>query len=401
MKTLEERAAHKVVNHGISYKTIHGGKNLMHSLFVGCLLLAACLAVARSQQDFSTPMAAAKSYYLAMKAGDEAAVNDASIGTSYQKQWMVMFMRSCLAYEKLDKAASVKFGREQTDKVFGEIKRTCSLITDALSGLTNCDLQIDGTNATLARKPGQTGDAPDPLKLQEVGGEWKVVLDSGIDKADFSPALMEALAGSMEKCATDIGAGKYRTAKEAQQAQTSAMTTQYMQSPERRARGGNNPSAMQMKWEEFVTPGPAHTALEPLAGEWNVEALWTGISKAAAHRQWILGGRYLQEELTGEINQKPYQGLGIMGYDNFRKEYFSTWIHTVATSFAISEGAMDAEGKVLTLLGKTDDPMTGEKDKPTKCVIRILGPDKHTVEFYDPTRGENSKIGENVYTRKR
>jgi hypothetical protein len=401
MKRLEEKAAHKAVNHGISYRTIHGRSNLMHSLFVGCLPLTVCLAAAETRQDFTTPKAAANSYFLAMKAGDEMAVNAASIGTSYQKQWMVMFMRSCLAYEKLDKAASVKFGREQTDKVFGELKRTCSLVTDALSGLTNCDLKIDGTNATIACKPSQTGGAPDPLRLQEVGGEWKVVLDSGIDKADFSAALMEALAGSMEKCATDIGAGKYRTAEEAQQAQMSAMTTQYMQSPERRAIGGNNPSAMQMKWEEFVTPGPAHKALEPLVGEWDVEAPWTGVSKATTRRQWILGGRYLQEEFTGEINQKPYQGLGIMGYDNFRKKYFSTWIHTVATSFAISEGTMDADGKVLTLLGKADDPMTGQKEKPTKCLIHILGPDKHTIEFYDPTRGENSKVGESVYTRKR
>ena len=386
---------------GACFKTVQGKGGLIHLFSFGCLLLTVCLAAAETRQDFTTPKAAANSYFLAMKAGDEMAVNAASIGTSYQKQWMVMFMRSCLAYEKLDKAASVKFGREQTDKVFGEIKRTCSLVTDALSGLTNCDLKIDGTNATIASKPSQTGGTPDPLKLQEVGGEWKVVLDSGIDKADFSAALMEALAGSMEKCATDIGAGKYRTAEEAQQAQMSAMTTQYMQSPERRARGGNNPSAMQMKWEEFVTPGPAHKALEPLVGEWNVEAPWTGVSKATTRRQWILGGRYLQEEFTGEINQKPYQGLGIMGYDNFRKKYFSTWIHTVATSFAISEGTMDADGKVLTLLGKADDPMTGQKDKPTKCIIHILGPDKHTIEFYDPTRGENSKFGESVYTRKR
>ena len=73
----------------------------------------------------------------------------------------------------------------------------------------------------------------------------------------------------------------------------------------------------------------------------------------------------------------------------------------MATSFAISEGTMDADGKVLTLLGKAHDPMTGQQDKPTKCMIRILGPAKHTIEFYDPTRGENSKVGEGVYTRKR
>ena len=84
--------------------------------------------------------------------------------------------------------------------------------------------------------------------------------------------------------------------------------------------GRDQPSVTAMTWEEFVTPGPAHKALEPLAGDWNVEAPWTGIVKATTRRQWVLGGRYLQEEFTGELRQNPYQGLGLFGYDNFRKK---------------------------------------------------------------------------------
>jgi hypothetical protein len=91
----------------------------------------------------------------------------------------------------------------------------------------------------------------------------------------------------------------------------------------------------------------------------------------------------------------------VAGYDNFRKKYFCTWFHTVATSVSFSERTMDPEGKVLTLLGRADEPVTGQRDKPTKCVIHILGPDKHIVEYYDLSRGENGKLGENVYTRKR
>jgi hypothetical protein len=41
--------------------------------------------------------------------------------------------------------------------------------------------------------------------------------------------MLEASATSMEKCAADIGAGLFKTAAEAQQAQMSAMTTHYMQ----------------------------------------------------------------------------------------------------------------------------------------------------------------------------
>ncbi len=59
-----------------------------------------------------------------------------------------------------------------------------------------------------------------------------------------------------------------------------------------------------------------------------------------------------------------------------------------------------AIGKVLTFLGKMDEPMTGQKDKPTKYIIRILGPDKHVMEMHDLTLGEKSKVFEMTYTRK-
>lgn len=68
------------------------------------------------------------------------------------------------------------------------------------------------------------------MKLQKSGGEWKVVLDPEIDKADFNALLLEAQAASMAACATDIKAGKYKSADQAQREMMSAMMSQYMQS---------------------------------------------------------------------------------------------------------------------------------------------------------------------------
>ena len=169
-----------------------------------------------------------------------------------------------------------------------------------------------------------------------------------------------------------------------------------------------NMEEMMKKWQAAATPGPAHKALDPLVGEWNVEARWWMAgpdgppteSKATAQVRWILGGRFVQEDYSGDMMQKPFHGIGVTGYDNLKKKYISTWIDDMGTAIFACEGATDPDGKVLTFLGKMDDCMTGQKDKPMKYVVRILSPDKHTFEMHDLSLGGKSKIGEMTYTRK-
>ena len=170
-----------------------------------------------------------------------------------------------------------------------------------------------------------------------------------------------------------------------------------------------NPEEGMKRAQAYATPGAGHKALEPLVGEWDVSArFWTGgpdgpanESKGVAKTRWILGGRYLQEEFSGEMMQQPFQGIGTTAYDNLKQKYLSTWIDSMGTGMFISEGTLDDSRKVLTFLGKMDEPMTGEKDKPTKYIIRILSDDKHTMEMHDLSLGEKSKVFEMTYTRKR
>jgi hypothetical protein len=203
------------------------------------MAIFACAADGQSGlADYSTPLAAAKSFFTAAQAGAAAATRNACIGSSEQKEMTVQFIRGGLAAGKLDTAATARFGREETVKAFSDdLRRTASMMTDALVALTNCDVKIDGTNAIITAKAGAAGSPPDPVKLQKVGGQWKVLLDLDVSKQDFSTDLMEAMASSQEKCAADIKAGLYKTAAEAAQAQMSAMTTQYMQKQKAPAAG--------------------------------------------------------------------------------------------------------------------------------------------------------------------
>lgn len=165
--------------------------------------------------------------------------------------------------------------------------------------------------------------------------------------------------------------------------------------------------AMMKKWMEVATPGPQHKALESSVGEWEVASKWwmapdapptesKGVSKVRS----ILGGRFMQEDYSGDFMGKPFNGMGLTGYDNFKKKYVSFWIDDAGTGMFTSEGAADPAGKVFTFQGKMDDAMTGEKDKPMKMILRILNANKRVFEMHDLSKGEKSLCGEMTYTRK-
>lgn len=164
---------------------------------------------------------------------------------------------------------------------------------------------------------------------------------------------------------------------------------------------------MLKKAEELGKPSDAHKMLEPLVGEWDVDAkCWMApdasptLSKGTAKAIWIMDGRYVHEEFNGEMMGKPFKGIGITGFNNMKQKYQSVWLDDMSTAIFTSEGTASEEGKVITFTSVMDCPMTGEKDLPVKQVIRILSPDKHIFEMYDLRKTDNNKTMELTYTRK-
>ena len=167
---------------------------------------------------------------------------------------------------------------------------------------------------------------------------------------------------------------------------------------------------MMKKWMEVSTPGDNHQKLDDLVGTWETTvSMWPEgpgkppqVTKGGAEMKWILGGRFIQEEMKGELMGMPYNGLGLMGYDNFNKKYTFVWVDNSSTQMSTSEGTLDPTGKVLTYYGKMDEPITGEHGKTVKYVTRILSKDKNTFEIHDLSMPEpNTKMMEIVYTRKK
>jgi len=161
-------------------------------------------------------------------------------------------------------------------------------------------------------------------------------------------------------------------------------------------------------WKKMSEPGEFHAHLQPLVGRWNQvtkhrmspDQPWEESTGIAEYR-WILDGRFLQQDVKGEMAEGyPFIGLGIMAYDNVKRKYVSVWADNFMSGFMLAEGACDDSGKVITFQGEYSDPMTGKIQKD-KSVFRIINNDKHVFEMYGTTPdGKEFRSLEVTYTRR-
>ena len=166
---------------------------------------------------------------------------------------------------------------------------------------------------------------------------------------------------------------------------------------------------MMKRWQESMTPGEEHRKMEAFVGTWDVEVKnWMNgpkgeptVSKGSAEYKMALGGRFLQQEFTGDMMGQQMSGVGYTGYDNTKKKYVSFWIDNMGTAMSMMEGSMDRAGKSLVMWGKMDDPAMGKKDERMKYVMRSEGPDRHVFEMYNVSAfGEKDPVMVLTYTRK-
>lgn len=176
---------------------------------------------------------------------------------------------------------------------------------------------------------------------------------------------------------------------------------------------------MMKLWQQLGTPGEHHKHLEHFVGSWDIVIKsWCGgpdspatESKGTARTRWILDGRYLVEEVKSEMvmpdpvsgkeKKMPFEGQGITGYDNYKNLYVSLWMDNMSTQILSTKGSIDEKGKTLMMYGDMDEPMLGVHGRTIKCVTRILDMNKHVFEMHDLHAGDNYKVMEITYTRKK
>ncbi len=172
------------------------------------------------------------------------------------------------------------------------------------------------------------------------------------------------------------------------------------------------PSEEEMKkMMELSMPGEHHKILDPLVGEWDYEVTYRmaedapeQVSKGESINSWILDGRFLEQKVSGTMDMgdktQPFNGIGIIGYNNMKGEYQSTWIDNMNTSMMISTGAYDAEAKTITEKGHFSCPMKGEK-VPFTSKLHFVSDTEYRYVMHDNSVADKPfEMMSIIYTKK-
>jgi Protein of unknown function (DUF1579) len=159
-------------------------------------------------------------------------------------------------------------------------------------------------------------------------------------------------------------------------------------------------------YQEMGTPGAAHKLLARMAGNWNVksscvmEAGGQAIeSTGSSVQKMVLGGRFLQQEYSGDMMGTPFTGIGFSGYDNHTEKYVSTWMDSMGTCIYFFEGTAGADGKTITQTGNVDDPVRGHIT--WRSVTSFVDDNCFKFVMYSTDgSGKEEKMAEMNYTRK-
>jgi hypothetical protein len=170
-------------------------------------------------------------------------------------------------------------------------------------------------------------------------------------------------------------------------------------------KGKMDEKAMMEIYTKLGTPGAPHKILASLAGTWTARSqmgMETGMTMeetGVSEQKMVLGGRFLQQEDSGQMMGSPFNGIGYTGYDNQKKKYVSTWMDSMGTAILFFEGTASPDGKTVTQECSHEDPVRGPMK--WRSVTRIVDENKNTFEMYGIYKGnKEEKMFELTYTRK-
>lgn len=148
-------------------------------------------------------------------------------------------------------------------------------------------------------------------------------------------------------------------------------------------------------------PGERHAEFQAFVGEWTGKATMymngeSATSEASISNELTLGGRFLRRRYKGTMADMPFLGVGILGYDNYKKEYQSLWLDSMSSNMYTSKGQKLDDGKTISVSGVWDGPMGAIK---MRHAMRVTGPDTYTETGYMMQGEQEVKTMEIEFTR--
>lgn len=171
-------------------------------------------------------------------------------------------------------------------------------------------------------------------------------------------------------------------------------------------KGAMDMEKMMEVYRKLATPGGPHKVLAGMAGSWNARVKsWPEPNKppmessGTCEQKIVLGGRFLQQDFTGDMMGTIFTGIGFTGYDNHAEKYVSTWMDSMGTGILFFEGTAGVDDKTITQENHHNDPVRGPMT--WRSVTRIINDNTWVFEMYSIyEKGKEEKGMEITYTRK-
>jgi len=130
-----------------------------------------------------------------------------------------------------------------------------------------------------------------------------------------------------------------------------------------------------------------HEFLKNFVGEWEVTTTaWMQpgaepvASQNKAEAKLILGGRFLMVDFKGSMFGQSFEGIQIIGYDNYQKKFNSFWIDSSSTGFYLTKGSREKDKNVIIETGLWPDPVSGT-DMEVRTITTLVSKDEYVFEM--------------------
>lgn len=173
----------------------------------------------------------------------------------------------------------------------------------------------------------------------------------------------------------------------------------------------NTPAAMseaemQAKWTEYATPSAGHQALQQRIGKWSMVVKMTMapgappvVSNGTSEHKWVMDGRFVEDTTESEVMGQPFHGKGLVGYDNLKKKYVSTWIDNMSTGVMTGQGTYDAAHKTWNFTTEQPNFASGTYSK-ARSVEKFTDNDHFVMQMFGPGPDGKEMMGMEIeYTR--
>ena len=175
---------------------------------------------------------------------------------------------------------------------------------------------------------------------------------------------------------------------------------------------GEQPSAPPMSpemqaemeaWMKLHAPGKEHQQLAGMAGTWKASGKsYMGgpepvTFEGTSQREVILGGRVVTDSFKAQMMGMPFEGYGLSGYDNAKKQWWLTWNDSMSTNILVANGKWDDAAKGVVF----DGEFLGPQGKPVKVrmISRHPGAGQEQFEYWEERGGQLTKTMEMTLTK--